>query len=115
MISASDCFSDFMMEVINTILLTFPGSDVDYSVKGNIAFLNIVGIKYVEIQDHINWAVLRTFELSNHDLEQLEPLKSVFKIRPIIEHKSLLIEPLDSNPSEEAIIFHTGYAQDMFS
>ena len=115
MISTSDGFSDFTVEVINTILLTFPGSDVDYSVKGNIAFLNIASIKYVEIQDHINWAVLRTFELSSHDLEQLEPLKSVFKIRPIIEHKSLLIEPLDSNPSEEAIIFHTGYAQDMFS
>ena len=104
-----------MVEIVNTILLTFPGSDVDYSVKGNIAFLNIVGIKYVEIQDHINWAVLRTFELSNHDLEQLEPLKSVFRIRPIIERKSLLIEPLDSSPSEEALIFHTGYAQDMLS
>lgn len=115
MVSASDGFSDFMVEIVNTILLTFPGSDVDYSVKGNIAFLNIVGIKYVEIQDHINWAVLRTFELSNHDLEQLEPLKSVFRIRPIIERKSLLIEPLDSSPSEEALIFHTGYAQDMLS
>jgi hypothetical protein len=114
-ISTSDGFSDFMVEVINTILLTFPGSDVDYSVSGNIAFLNIVGIKYVEIQDHINWAVLRTFELSSHDLEQLEPLRSIFRIRPIIEYKSLLIEPLDSSPSEEAIIFHTGYVQDMFN
>ena len=115
MVSASDGFSDFMVEIVNTILLTFPGSDVDYSVKGNIAFLNIVGIKYVEIQDHINWAVLRTFELSSHDLEQLEPLRSVFKIRPIIERKSLLIEPWDSSPSEEALICHTGYAQDMLS
>lgn len=115
MISASDGFSDFMVEVINTILLTFPGSDVDYSVDGTTAFLNIAGIKYVEIQDHINWVVLQTFELSSHDLEQLEPLRSVFKIRPIIEHKSLLIEPLYSSPSEEAIIFHTGYVQDMFN
>lgn len=96
-------FSNFMLEVVNTILLAYPDTKIvgmnNTCIKLDIRYFR----NYVDLHDHIDWVVLQSRKLTSSDLRDLKPLTSVFNLRPIIEHKSLLIEPLENSLLEEAL------------